>query len=120
MAVTGRLSTGWEGHRRRAFAFGLAPALVVLAMTTLVPAVYLVVTSLTPLTPVNPATAFDFSSPLQNYVSALTDARFLHSVWAQVQLSLVTVTLQLAVGLGLALLLDLPSRLIGALRTGFL
>jgi multiple sugar transport system permease protein len=111
---------GWEAYRRRAFAFGLAPALVVLTATTLLPAVYLVVTSLTPLTPVNPATAFDFSAPWQNYVSALTDVRFLHSLWIQVQLSLVTVAFQLAVGLGLALLLDLPSRLIGALRTGFL
>ncbi len=114
------LSFGWEAHRRRAFAFGLAPAMIVLAVTTLAPAVYLVVTSLTPLTPVNPGTAFDFSAPWQNYVSLLTDSRFLHSVWVQAQLSLVTVALQLAVGLGLALLLDLPSRLIGALRTGFL
>jgi len=115
-----RVASGWEAYRRHAFTFGLAPALIVLTATTLVPTIYLVVTSLTPLTPVNPATAFDFSSPWQNYVSALTDARFLHSLWVQVQLSLVTVTLQLLVGLGLALLLDLPSRLIGALRTGFL
>jgi multiple sugar transport system permease protein len=121
MSVPARpLSFGWEAHRRRAFAFGLAPAMIVLAVTTLAPAVYLVVTSLTPLTPVNPGTAFDFSAPWQNYVSLLTDPRFLHSVWVQGQLSLVTVALQLAVGLGLALLLDLPSRLIGALRTGFL
>jgi multiple sugar transport system permease protein len=114
------LNVGWEAHRRRAFAFGLAPAMVLLTVTTLAPAVYLVVTSLTPLTPVNPSTAFDFSAPWQNYTSLLTDPRFLHSVWVQAQLSLVTVALQLAVGLGLALLLDLPSRLIGALRTGFL
>jgi multiple sugar transport system permease protein len=112
--------TGWEAHRRRAFLYGLVPALGVLAATTLAPALYLVVTSLTPITPVNPATAFDFSAPWQNYVSALTDPRFLHSVWVQAQLSVVTVAMQLAVGLGLALLLDLPSRLIGALRTGFL
>jgi multiple sugar transport system permease protein len=52
---------GWETHRRRAFAFALAPALVVLAATTVVPAIYLVVTSLTPLNPVNPGTALDFS-----------------------------------------------------------
>jgi multiple sugar transport system permease protein len=114
------LSVGWEGHRRRAFSLGLVPALVVLTATTLVPAIYLIVTSLTPLTPVNPATTLDFSAPWQNYASLLTDLRFLHSVWVQAQLSLVTVALQLAVGLGLALLLDLPSRLIGALRTGFL
>jgi len=118
--TTAANATGWEVHRRRAFAFGLAPALVVLAATTLVPAIYLVVTSLTPLNPVNPGSAFDFSRPWVNYVSALTDDRFLHSLWIQAQLSLVTVTLQLLVGLGLALLLDLPSRLIGALRTGFL
>ncbi len=111
---------GWDAHRRRAFSLGLAPALIVLTATSLLPALYLVVTSLTPLTPVNPATTFDFSAPWQNYAAAFTDARFLHSLWVQAQLSVVTVALQLLVGLGLALLLDLPSRLIGALRTGFL
>lgn len=114
------MATGWEGQRNRAFLFGLAPALVVLALMTVLPAIYLVVTSLTPFTPVRPATGLDFSDPLQNYVGAFHDSRFLHSVWVQVQLSAVTVVLQLAIGLGLALLLDIPSRLLEAVRTAFL
>ena len=58
---------GWAAEQRRSFRLGLLPALLVLAVVTLGPALYLVVTSLTPLTPVNPDTAFDFSDPLGNY-----------------------------------------------------
>lgn len=111
---------GWEAERKRAFLLGLAPALAVLALMTVVPAIYLVVTSLTPFTPVNPSTGLDFSAPLQNYLAAFQDARFWRSVWIQLQLSVVTVALQLAIGLGLALLLDVPSRLLEAARTAFL
>ena len=110
----------WHGERDRAFLLGLLPALVVLAAMTVLPAIYLVLTSLTPFTPTNPATGLDFSSPLQNYEAAFADARFLRSIWIQVQLSVVTVLLQLAIGLGLALLLDIPSRLLEGLRTAFL
>lgn len=111
---------GWEAERDRAFLLGLAPALIVLAGMTIVPAIYLLVTSMTPFTPTNPQTGLDFSAPLQNYVAAFRDPRFLRSVWIQVQLSAVTVVLQLVVGLGLALLLDVPSRLLEAVRTAFL
>ena len=99
---------------------GLLPALLVLAVVTLGPALYLVVTSLTPLTPVNPETAFDFSDPAGNYKAILTTGEFWRSVWVQIELSVVTVSTQLAAGLGLALLLDRPSRFLEALRTGFL
>jgi multiple sugar transport system permease protein len=44
----------------------MLPALLVLALVTIGPALYLVITSLTPLTPVNPDTAFDFSDPAGN------------------------------------------------------
>ncbi|HEX7273596.1 MAG TPA: sugar ABC transporter permease [Casimicrobiaceae bacterium] len=109
-----------EWHRSRAFALGLAPALFVLTIITLGPALYLVVTSLTPLNLVVPQSAFDFSHPLGNYKDALTDARFLNSVWVQVKLSVATVVLQLAAGLGVALLLNAHSRLLEAIRTVFL
>jgi len=99
---------------------GLLPALLVLGLVTLGPALYLVVTSLTPLTPVNPATAFDFSDPLGNYKAILATGEFWRSVWVQVELSVVTVVTQVAAGLGLALLLDRPSRFLEVLRTGFL
>ena len=44
-----RPCSGWSARRKRAFVLGLAPALVVLAAITIAPAVYLVLTSLTPL-----------------------------------------------------------------------
>ncbi len=91
-----------------------------LAAVTLGPAIYLVVTSLTPLTPVHPASALDFSHPPGNYRQALFGSSFLHSVGLQVELSVITVGLQTAVGLGLALLLNVESRFMEAVRTGFL
>jgi len=111
---------GWQAEQCRSFRLGLAPAVIVLAAITLGPAAYLLVTSLTPLTPVNPATASDFSDPLGNYREIIATAEFWHSVWVQIELSVVGVAAQLAAGLGLALLLDRPSRWLEALRTGFL
>lgn len=117
-ALTG--SAARARNESHAFALGLAPALIVLTLITLGPAIYLVVTSMTPLNLVNPASAFDFSRPLGNYKDALTDSRFLNSVWVQVELSSATVVLQLAVGLGVALLLNAHSRVLEAIRTAFL
>ena len=116
--LTASADRAWD--RSHAFALGLAPALVVLTLITLGPAVYLVVTSLTPLNLVNPQSAFDFSHPFGNYKDALTDSRFLNSVWVQAKLSGATVALQLAAGLAVALLLNAHSRLLEALRTAFL
>jgi multiple sugar transport system permease protein len=110
----------WEGHRRRAFLMGLAPALFVLAAITVAPAIYLVVTSLTPLSLINPQTAYDFSDPALNYREALADPRFVNSVWVQVKLSAATVILQLLLGLGIALLLNARDRFLEAVRTVFL
>ena len=86
---------------------------------TIVPGIWLAITSLTPLTPTQPG-SFDFSEPWQNYTLALATPEFTRSVWLQVELSCVTVLSQLALGLGLALLLDKPSRWLEAVRTGFL
>ncbi len=113
-------AASWEEERRRAFLLGLAPALLVLALITLAPAVYLVVTSLTPLDLTRPATALDFSQPARNYVAAFQDDRFWNSVWVQVRLSVATVVLQLLIGLGVALLLNARDRFLEAVRTAFL
>ena len=110
----------WEEGRRRAFLLGLMPALLVLALITLAPAIYLVVTSLTPLDLTRPATALDFSAPARNYVAAFQDDRFWNSVWVQVRLSIATVVLQLLIGLGVALLLNARDRFLEAVRTAFL
>ena len=117
-ALTASADRTWNSSP--AFALGLAPALIVLTLITVGPAIYLVITSLTPLNLVNPQSAFDFSHPLGNYKDALTDSRFLDSVWVQTELSGATVVLQLAMGLAVALLLNAYSRLIEAIRTAFL
>ncbi|HLZ02789.1 MAG TPA: sugar ABC transporter permease [Bradyrhizobium sp.] len=110
----------WQAQQRRAFVLGLMPALLVLAAVTVGPAIYLLVTSLTPMTPLNPGSGLDFSNPLGNYRQALFESSFLHSVGLQVELSAITVGLQTLTGLGLALLLNINSRFAEAVRTGFL
>ena len=112
-------AVGWAREQRRAIRWGLAPSLLVLFLVTVVPAVWLVVVSLTPLSPAEPG-SFEFSQPWQNYQQAFTTPEFLQSVLVQIELSAVTVVLQVAVGMGVALLLDKPSKLLQSVRTGFL
>lgn len=111
---------GWQAERRRAFGLGLAPALAVLLLITLLPAAALLVGSLTPLSLTDPAGSFRFDDPLVNYRHLLEDERFLGSIATQLKLSAASVVLQLGVGLGLALLLDGRSRLLASARTAFL
>ncbi len=113
-------AAGWNGARRRAFQTMLLPALMVLGLITAGPALYLVVTSLTPLNLTMPGTAWDFSEPSFNYRELLEDDRFHRSAWLQVQLSAATVVLQILMGLGVALLLHGGGRLREAARTLFL
>jgi uncharacterized protein with PIN domain len=77
---------GWAREQRRALCWGLLPTLGALALVTLAPAVWLIVTSLTPLTPTEPG-SFDFSEPSHNYQQAFTSPEFLRSVWVQVIVS---------------------------------
>jgi multiple sugar transport system permease protein len=114
------VAAGWSEQRRRAFLWGLAPALVILALITVAPAVYLFLTSLTPLNLTMPGTAWDFSGPHYNYLDLWEDERFVRSAWIQVQLSAATVTLQLLMGLGVALLLNGGKGLRRFARTIFL
>jgi multiple sugar transport system permease protein len=113
-------STSLLRERQRFLTWCLAPSLAVLFVVTLAPMVYLVATSFTPLSLTNPASAWNFSQPLQNYRLLLSDERFLNSLWVQVKLSFWTVALQLAIGIGLALLLNVRASLMRALRTVFL
>ena len=98
----------------------MTPALVVLAAITIAPAIFLVLTSLTPLNLTLPDTAWDFSTPAGNYIDLFEDPRFTRSVWVQVKLSVATVVLQLLIGLGVALLLNGGTRIREYARSGFL
>jgi len=106
--------------QHRFFVFCVAPSLAVLAIITLLPALYLLVTSFTPLNLTRPETAWDFSDPLVSYRQLLTDDRLANSIWVQIKLSFWTVSLQLLIGLAMALLLNIKSRLLEALRTVYL
>jgi multiple sugar transport system permease protein len=113
-------SAGFSRQQHRFFVFCVAPSLAVLALITLLPALYLLATSFTPLNLTRPETQWDFSQPLESYRQLLADDRLRNSVWVQIKLSFWTVSLQLLIGLGLALLLNVKSRLLEALRTVFL
>jgi multiple sugar transport system permease protein len=106
--------------QHRFFVFCVAPSLAVLAIITLLPALYLLATSFTPLNLTRPETAWDFSDPLVSYRQLLTDDRLSNSIWVQIKLSFWTVSLQLLIGVALALLLNIKSRLLEALRTVYL
>ena len=73
-----------------------------LIVVTLLPTLYLLVTSITPMNLTQPDTAWNFSRPLGNYQLLLDDGRLHQSLWVQAKLSFWTV--------GLQLLLGLPSR----------
>ncbi|TCL02125.1 MULTISPECIES: carbohydrate ABC transporter permease [Sodalis] len=107
----------WHTRQRNAYLLGLAPSLVVLAALTLVPALALVITSLTPFSLTHPQTSFNFAHPLQNYQQLLHDDRFLHSLVTQIKLSLFSVFFQVLTGLLLALLLNGRTWILQGART---
>jgi multiple sugar transport system permease protein len=108
------------GRQRRFFVWCVAPSLAVLALITLLPSLYLFVTSFTQLNLTRPETQWDFSQPFESYRQILADSRLHHSLWVQAKLSFWTVLFQVLIGLLLALLLNMRSGLIEALRTVFL
>ena len=113
-------SASFSRQQHRFFVFCVAPSLAVLALITLLPALYLLATSFTQLNLTRPETQWDFSQPLESYRQLWSDSRLHNSVWVQIKLSFWTVLLQLLIGLLLALLLNMRTRLIEALRTVFL
>jgi multiple sugar transport system permease protein len=106
--------------RRRFTWYLLWPTLVVLMVVTLLPTLYLIVTSFTPLNLTQPDTAWNFQQPLVNYQLLLEDGRLHDSLWTQAKLSFWTVGLQLILGFLFALLLNIRSSVLEALRTVFL
>jgi multiple sugar transport system permease protein len=107
-------------QRTRFFWILLSPALGVLAVVTVVPFLFLFSTSLTPLNLARPATWWDFSAPLANFLELLSDHRFINSLGIQVRLSAFTVGFQLLLGLGAALLLNSRLRFVEAIRSLFI
>jgi multiple sugar transport system permease protein len=107
-------------QRTRFFWILLSPALAVLAAVTIVPFLFLLSTSLTPLNLARPATWWDFSAPLANFVELLDDHRFLNSLGVQLRLSVFTVGFQLLLGLAAALLLNSRLRFLAAMRALFI
>ncbi len=107
----------WRVRQRNAWLIGLTPSLLVLTVLTLIPALALVVTSLTPLSLTNPQATFTFQHPLINYQQLLHDDRFLNSIVTQLKLSIVSVFFQVTIGLLLALLLNGTSRILNTART---
>lgn len=98
----------------------VAPSLAVLALITVAPTLYLLVTRFTPLDLTRPATAWNFDKPFDNYRQTLADHRLQISLWVQAKLSFWTVLLQSLLGFGFALMLNTRSRFLEALRTVFL
>lgn len=107
-------------QRTRFFWLLLSPALVVLAVVTIGPFLFLLSTSLTPLNLARPATWWDFSAPLANFEELASDHRFLDSLGVQLRLSVFTVAFQLLLGLGAALLLNSRLRFLEAIRALFI
>jgi len=107
-------------QQQRFFWLLVSPVLIVLAIITLLPMIYLLVVSLTPLNMTKPGSGADFSAPLANYAVLLTDTRLHDSLWTQLKLSVATVGLQLFFGLAVALLLNKSSRLGELVRTSLL
>ena len=109
-----------DADRRNFGRWALAPGLIVLFLVAGLPALYLLVTSLTPFQFVNPGSSTDFSSPLRNYRLLPGDPRFVNSLWVQAKLSFWGVLFQVLLGLLLALLLNVQSRFVEFARTFFL
>jgi len=107
-------------QRTRFFWILLSPALAVLAVVTIAPFLFLFSTSLTPLNLARPATWWDFSAPLANFVELLDDHRFLGSLGVQLRLSVFTVGFQLLLGLAAALLLNSRLRYLDGMRALFI
>jgi multiple sugar transport system permease protein len=110
--------TSWRRARKMVFVTFVAPAVLVLVVVTILPLLYLVVTSFTPLDLTNPASLR--WAGLTNYQQLVGDDRFWNSVWVQAQLSFWTVSLQLVIGFAIALLLNGRMRFLELVRSTFL
>ena len=109
-----------DAERRSFNRWALAPSLLILLVIAALPALYLLVVSLTPFQLVNPGSSTDFSAPFRNYRLLPSDPRFVNSLLVQAKLSFWGVLFQVLLGMLLALLLHTQSRFVEFARTFFL
>ena len=105
-----------DAGRRSFNRWALAPSLVVLVVIAGLPALYLIVVSLTPFQLVKPGSASDFSAPLPELSSARRRSALPQFAAGQAKLSFWGVLLQVLFGMLLALLLH-TSRFVEFART---
>jgi multiple sugar transport system permease protein len=116
--ITRPARASWSRTRRVVFVAFLVPAVSVLFLVTVLPLLYLVITSFTPLDMTNPGSLR--WAGLTNYRQLAADGRFWNSVWVQTQLSFWTVTLQMGIGFAIALLLNSRMRFLELVRSTFI
>ena len=109
-----------DAERRRFNRWALAPGVIILFVIAVLPALYLLATSLTPFQLTTPGSATDFSTPFRNYRLLPGDPRFVNSLVVQAKLSFWGVLFQVLLGMLLALLLNVQSRFVEFARTFFL
>ncbi len=93
----------------------LAPAMIVLAVLTLFPSLYMFVAAVTRISP-NPEVPLEFVGA-QNFVRLLSDGQFHVGLWNTLVFTFFAVSIEFLLGLGLALLLDNYIRRMNFLKT---
>ena len=79
------------------------PALIILLLTSLLPIIYVLVTSLTDMTLITMNRGGTQWVGLKNYIDAIQDKDFLHSIWVTVKFTLLAVVTETIFGTLLAL-----------------
>lgn len=96
------------------------PALIILLMTSLLPLIYVIITSFTDMTLITMNRGGVKFIGLSNFVNAVKDPSFRHALWVTVKFTLFAVASETLLGLGLALFLMNFRRGSKVLRTLFL
>jgi multiple sugar transport system permease protein len=103
LALPKQVARSRQATLKRFYVAAMIPSLAVLTVVTIIPIVYMFVTSLTPWNLARPD-SFRFVG-LDNYTEVLADGRFWNSIWVQLRITVFSVSFQLLLGLLLALYL---------------
>lgn len=96
------------------------PALVILLLTSLLPIIYVLITSFTDMTLITMNRGGTQWVGFKNYINAITDPDFLQSIWVTVKFTLLAVVTETIFGTMLALYLHSSGKPSKLLRTLFL